>query len=76
MAKATDKVKAEVKEKPRTQTTTIRELLLADKSDEDIIAALVKETGKNEAWGKARLKVYVRAYGERGKDDKQLAAMS
>lgn len=65
--------KAEVKERPRTQTIVIQELLRAKKSEPEIIAALIAETGRDEKWARGRFALYARAYGKRGERDKGMA---
>ena len=56
----------------KNQTQVIREGLVAKKSDEDIASDLANSFGKTTGQANALLKVYKKAYGVRGENDKKL----
>ena len=60
------------KEKGFNQSKCIRENLKAKKTDEQIIAELQKGSSKTAGWAKARLLLYYKSYGKRGKNDPKL----
>lgn len=77
MTKATEtkavKGKETVKEtKPKTQTDVIREMIKGKTKREELVKKLAETFKKEEAWAKARIKLYENHYGEMGKEDKNL----
>lgn len=58
--------------KKKLQKDYIREGFRKKMDRDKIAGILAKATGKTESWAKRRIGVYERAYGEMGKNDKNL----